>query len=292
MPDVKLSFEAIGTHWVIDLFQLPSDESSNAILSAVTQRIDRYDKVYSRFKDTTVVAEMSRTAGKYELPEDAEELIQLYQDLYQKTQGKFTPMIGQNMVEAGYDANYSLEPSELHPVANFLEIVSFESPFLTLTQPALLDFGAAGKGHLIDLVGDVLRQHGCSEFCIDAGGDILHSTSAGKSLTIGLENPENLSQVIGIATISDQSICGSAGNRRKWKNFHHIIDPITLESPQHILSTWVIAEDALLADALATCLFFTSAKELKKDYTFEHTILYADHTVDVSTNFPAEFFTS
>ncbi len=83
---------------------------------------------------------------------------------------------------------------------------------------------------------------------------------------------------------------GRYGNRRAWADFHHIINPHTLASPRHILAIWAIAETTLIADAMATCLFFTPADTLLAHYRFSYLIVKADHTLEMSPDFPAEIF--
>jgi thiamine biosynthesis lipoprotein ApbE len=113
----------------------------------------------------------------------------------------------------------------------------------------------------------------------------------GEDEKIGLEDPENFNRVIGVVQIKNQSLCASAGNRRKWDKYTHIINPKTLESPKNILATWVVASEAIVADAVATCLFFVSPEDLVSQFKFEHLILYADRSVNMSNNFPAQLFT-
>jgi thiamine biosynthesis lipoprotein len=108
---------------------------------------------------------------------------------------------------------------------------------------------------------------------------------------VALEHPDDPTQAVGVATITNQSICGSAGNRRVWGDFHHIINPETQESPMHIKALWVVANSTLLADALATCLFFMDSSILKEHYDFEYLIVKDDYTTEQSLGFPAELFT-
>jgi thiamine biosynthesis lipoprotein len=97
--------------------------------------------------------------------------------------------------------------------------------------------------------------------------------------------------VIGVATLkTHQSICGSAGNRRAWATFHHIINPHTLESPRNILAVWALANSTLEADALTSGLFFTTPQILATEFLYEYAIMYADHSVEYSPHFPGEFF--
>ncbi len=122
-------------------------------------------------------------------------------------------------------------------------------------------------------------------------GDIY---TFGQELTIGLEHPENNKQVIGTIKINNESICGSAGNRRAWGNFHHIINPKTLTSPKRLLSTWIIAKTTLIADAMATCLFLVDSDKidqvLKRQFDFEYLLVKDDYSLEKSEKFNAEIF--
>jgi thiamine biosynthesis lipoprotein len=158
-----------------------------------------------------------------------------------------------------------------------------------MKKPLILDFGAAGKGYLIDIVGQILTDAAFPSFSINAGGDILISNSDER---IGLENPLDTTQAIGVVSLHSGSICGSSGNRRTWGNFHHIMDPTTLASPENILATWVTAQTAMYADGLATCLFLSEPELLTHHFSFEYVILYQDFSIKKSSNFPAELFIS
>lgn len=285
-------FEAIGTHWQIDIYQTLSPEQKNNLFEKIIGRIEVFDTTYSRFREDSLVTKMSQQAGEYILPDDAQALLMLYQKVYHLTNGLVTPLIGQTLVEAGYDANYSLETKQMHQPPRWEDVMSFEFPRLTLKQPVLLDVGAAGKGYLVDIVGKLLEENGITSYCVDAGGDILHRNTVGESLTVGLEHPDDVEQVIGVVELYNQSLCGSAGNRRKWGEFHHIINPFTLSSPQSILAVWVIASSTLLADALSTCLFFVPASVLQKEFQFEYLVLNADYSVEKSSGFLAELYFS
>ena len=286
-----LTFEAIGTHWQIDLLDCPPPAQEAALLATIHERIELFDQAYSRFRFDSLVTKMSQQAGTYQLPPDAAPLVNLYYNLYTITNNAFTPLIGQVLSDAGYDATYSLKSRELHTPPRWEDVIGYNPPYLTIKKPVLLDFGAAGKGYLVDLVSNIIQEYGITSFCVDAGGDILYTNKHDTTLRVGLEHPENTSEVIGVAELLNNSICGSAGNRRAWGNFHHIINPHTLTSPRAILATWVIAENALLADALATCLFFVPASTLLAHYTFKYVIMFPNHSVEISPQFPGEIFT-
>ncbi len=286
-------FDAIGTHWRV---QLPSldPKSLAALKQAVAVRIEEFDMNYSRFRTDSLVHKMSENAGTYELPADAKLLFDLYEKLYEVSSGAVTPLIGQLLVDAGYDASYSLKSGELHAPPLWKDIAHYRFPSLTLNQPALLDLGAAGKGYLVDLVSEIIEQQGVDTYLVDAGGDIRVRTSSEEPCTIGLEHPEDSTQVLGVATLTNRSICGSAGNRRAWGDFHHIFNPDTKESVQDVRAVWVVADTTFVADGISTALFFVEPKLLQErlegNYSFEYFVVYPDYSFTHSEQFPAEFF--
>jgi thiamine biosynthesis lipoprotein len=245
MTLVSFEFEAIGTHWKID-FDNTSVYSPADIEAQIRNRIDIFDKVYSRFREDSLVTQISKQAGEFEFPEDAEKLFSIYKSAYLATNGLVTPLIGNVISDAGYDANYSLVPKNVTSPYAWEDVLTYNHPVLEVKQKVILDFGAAGKGYLVDIVGELLQNLGISNFFIDAGSDMLTMGVMGEDEKIGLEDPENFNQVIGVAKIKNQSLCASAGNRRKWDKYTHIINPKSLESPKDILATWVVADEAVV----------------------------------------------
>lgn len=291
MDNVQFVFKSIGTQWVLDCYGIPSEISSEKLLTLIKDRIEVFDKTYSRFRKDSIVWEISLKKGKYIFPEDSRDLFNLYEKLGLITNESFTPLVGKILSQAGYDENYSLKPGRIDKIPDAKDVFEFSYPELNVKKPFVFDFGGLGKGYLIDILAKLLQDHKINHFCIDGGGDIYYKDSlSDKKISIGLEHPANFKQVIGIAKIHNQSICASSGNRRAWDRFHHIIDPKTNESPNKILASWVISKDAITADGIATCLFLTSVEELKKYFDFEHLILYPDYSYEKSPNFPAEIF--
>lgn len=288
----KFEFQAIGTSWQIDIQDDLSQEAEVVLLQKINDRIADFDLNYSRFRADSLVTRMSKEKGQFELPSDADLMINLYKKIYEVTGGLVTPLIGQVLVDAGYDANYSLSPKHLSKPKKWEEVIIWNNPNLTLLEPAILDFGAAGKGYLVDIVCEVIEDFGVLSYCVDAGGDMHYKNTNGEMLRVGLEHPDDKTMVIGVVEILNQSLCGSAGNRRKWADFHHIINPDTLSSPKDILAVWTIADTTILADILTTGLFFVSPEILQEHFNFDYLIVYSDFSIKKSEGFNAEIFTS
>lgn len=290
------SFDAIGTAWWIGVYELPAALNLMDLKERIAARIQAFDITYSRFRDDSLVAMWSRHAGVYDLPPDAAPLLNLYHQLYALTAGAVTPLIGNVMSDAGYDAAYTLQAArQLTSPPAWDEAIEFDSTAgrIHVKQPVLMDFGAIGKGYLVDIICELLESAGVKQYCVDAGGDIRVRLGGDVSpLGIGLENPTDTTQAIGVARMRRGAICGSAGNRRAWQGYHHIIDPHKLESPRHLQAVWVSAESAMVADGLTTALYFVAPDKLCKGFTFEFAMVHTGSRVEVSSGFPGEFFTA
>lgn len=291
MPYQEFQFEAIGTRWSIALPTSTEAKTSTDLQRAVMDRIESFDKQYSRFRTDSLVSRMNTKAATYQLPDDAKPLFDLYHTLYILTDGAVTPLIGRTLESAGYDARYSLQPKKLVTVPAWAETMDYHFPELKLHQPALLDLGAAGKGYLADIIGGVLEKLGTLDYIIDAGGDIVHRSPNRKSIDVALEHPTDPEQAIGVAHLGNGSLCGSGINRRKWGSFHHIINPRTLRPQSGIAALWVTAASGLVADGLATALFFCSPERLLEHFDFEYALVRDDHSLERSAGFPGDFFT-
>ena len=282
-----MHFDAIGTAWQIDTADpIPSD-----IQHALQVRIDSFDRTWSRFRDDSVVAEIARRPGTWVLPEDAGPLFELYRRLYTATDGRVSPLVGQRLVDLGYDRAYSLRPTgRTTPIPAWDDVLAWDGEVLSTVRPVVLDVGAAGKGYLVDLLGAVLAEHGIAEYTIDASGDILRRGAG--SIRVGLEHPLDTSMAIGVVNLGDGAICGSASNRRAWGDgLHHVVDAITGLPTRRVIATWALAPTALEADGIATALFFAEPTRIANEFEFTYVRMNDDRTVEFSPQIDGEMFT-
>lgn len=288
---VRLTFEAIGTSWFIELDEPITKTIQQRMMRLIHERIELFDQAYSRFRDDSLVNEMARTGGRFKLPDDAAPLMELYQALYKITGGKVTPLVADTLSDAGYDATYSLRPRPtLRSTPPWEEVLAYDPPYLSLKRPVSLDFGAAGKGYLVDLVAELIEAAGISNYTIDAGGDMRHRNMTGRQLRVALEHPLDAKQAIGVFELDNRSLCASAGSRRAWGPYHHIFDPHRAESVRSAAATWVVADSTLLADGLATALFFVDPIALAHQYEFEYAIVRENLSYECSPAFAAVMF--
>ncbi len=295
------SFDAIGVPWRIGVGGAAARQDSlgepltDDDLAAVTARIERFDRDWSRFRDDSLVARIARTAGTWRLPADAGPLLEVYERLFALTDARLSPLVGASLERLGYDAAYRLVPSgDPLPAPRWADAIALrhtaEGIELDTVSPVTIDVGAAGKGYLVDLVGEVLAARGVTETLIDASGDVR--VRGERSIRVALEHPGDPSKAVGVAELRDGALCGSAVNRRAWGDgLHHIVDALTGRPvADGVVATWVLAETALVADALATAMFFAEPARLSEVFAFQWVRLSTHRGLESSAGFRGELF--
>jgi FAD:protein FMN transferase len=237
------------------------------------------------------VSRIAATPGYWAFPADAAALFETYRRLYAATGGTMSPLVGRSLEVLGYDRAYSLRaagPAVAAPVWD--DAFAWDGVGLSTARPVVLDVGAAGKGYLVDIVGDVLAEAGVGEFVIDASGDILRAGDG--SIRVALEDPRDASRAIGVVNLAAGAICASASNRRTWgSGLHHVIDATTGIPTTTVIATWAMAESALVADGLATALFFAAPARLAEEFDFTFVRMLASGRVEFSPDLDGELFT-
>lgn len=130
----------------------------------------------------------------------------------------------------------------------------------------MLDCSAIAKGFGSDMVAQMMRSKGISDFMVEIGGEIVLSgrNPKGKEWNIGISKPvddslslnNELQTVIPITDIA----MATSGNYRNFyvkdgRKYAHTIDPHTCMPVSHsLLSATVFADDCATADAIATSM--------------------------------------
>ena len=136
-----------------------------------------------------------------------------------------------------------------------------------------IDGGAVAKGQACDVIAALLRGHGCENYLVDIGGEIVAQgeREPGEPWRVGITKPKlnnegaekDLQEILAV-----RSICmATSGN---YRNFYyageerrsHTIDPRTGYPVQHsVLSATVVSSSCMRADALATACMVLGEEE-------------------------------
>jgi thiamine biosynthesis lipoprotein len=185
-------FEAAGTDWEIETRK----PLGRLLRHRILERIEHFDATYSRFRPDSTVSRMAAApdGGCFRFPADSLALFALYDRLHTVTGGAVDPLVGRDLELLGYDPAYSLTPAsdcvraEAHAqrATWSKDIVRYGTSLVT-RRSLVIDVGAAGKGYLVDIVAEILREAGFTAFVVDGSGDLCHAGETG--IRVGLEHP-------------------------------------------------------------------------------------------------------
>lgn len=276
------TFEAIGTKWIIDLDTYTLREDTKFIQNKILYTLNDFELKYSRFRTDSLLYSLRNQVGKFKVGSEFVQILNIYKYFYDLTSGLFSPLCGSVLENLGYDKDYSFEIRnntnfETPSFDNAIKIIDLEN--IELLQKISFDFGALGKGFLIDKVYNLLINLNVNYFIINAGGDIrFYSNNSNDFINIALEHPLDNTLIIGNYCLkSTKAICSSSIIKRAWKSKNHIIDLNKKDSVQtDTISSFVVYDNACFADALATICLLPNAQNFKINKNFESLIIFKD----------------
>ena len=125
--------------------------------------------------------------------------------------------------------------------------------YFDIQHNGIADPSGIVKGWAIFQAATMLKKAGCTNFYIDAGGDIqVSGKKDGNPWRIGIRNPFNRKEIVKVLAVMDKGIATSGTAIRG----QHIYDPHLLHTPlQDIVSLTIIGPNVYEADRFATASF-------------------------------------
>ncbi|MBS7362321.1 MAG: FAD:protein FMN transferase [Paludibacteraceae bacterium] len=169
----------------------------------------------------------------------------------------------------GFDPNRSTPDSVIAELKNYVgwkKVSLSPSGYIKKENPNIkLDASAIAKGFGSDAVARVLRKNGINDFMVEVGGEVVCSgvNDKGKVWSIGINKPiedstmQHTNELQRVVQLDGKALATS-GNYLQYyyKNgtkYAHTIDPCSGKPVNHtLLSSSIIADDCMTADALAT----------------------------------------
>lgn len=230
----------------------------------------RIESAYSRFLPSSDLSSLNSNLGKWQ--EASGEFLHLLvraEEFRQKTEGNFDIALKSALDALGYDEDYSFKPKKSAQSIQaalrwLLPAIQIDAKRRRVLLNREIDFGGFGKGYALDCVKALLESNGAFHYYINAGGDIFARKGTDSDCApweILLEHPDDPTRAVGKITLDNQSIAGSAPNRRKWGESHHLLNARTKKPVQGVKAIFVLSGTGIEADAYATALFTAGFEE-------------------------------
>jgi thiamine biosynthesis lipoprotein len=226
------------------------------------------------------------------------------QEVSEITDGAFditvAPMV--NVWGFGFKNKEQVTPELIDSLKNIVgyKKVKVENGQFVKEHPStMLDCSAIAKGFACDMVGEFLREKGCKNYMVEIGGEVVAKgkNEKGNYWAIGISNPNENEffgnqQLKAIVQLKDRALATS-GNYRNFYvedgvKYAHTIDPKTGYPVQHsLLSTTVLADDCMTADAFATAFMVSGLEKsieiAEADQDIEVYFIYSDEEGNFKT---------
>lgn len=280
--------ETCGSLLTIDLM---ASHDPHSLIQECFSYAQWFDQKYSRFIPGNWLDTVNTTPWIHVLDDESFSLLSFSLQLAELTDGAFDPTISPALEAHGYDRDYSrvAKPEGFAKTRGY-EHVELGDHTVQLHEGVHLEFGAVGKGHVLDIIDGMLCYAGLEHFIINFGGDII----ARGGYKIGLENPFNLEQLIGTIVVDGFAVAASNGAKRKFGDFHHLLDAVSGQPIRDIAGVFIAAPTGLLADAYSTAVFVSG--EEKGVELLEHAeditgmIVFSDGRFWKKGSYPGEVF--
>jgi thiamine biosynthesis lipoprotein len=232
----------------------------------------RIEVKFSRFRESSVVSEINRNAGRtpVAVDEETEALVRSALDLARTTGGRFDPTVG--ALRRAWDFRSGRVPED-EQVRSLLPLVdasavSVRGGTVFLRKEGMeIDLGGVGKEYAADRAAQVLRGEGIRSALVNFAGDVrtIGGRGDGRPWSIGVIHPRDPSRCsfavravgdCGVATSGDYERCFVRDGVR----YHHLLDATTGWPARGLASATVIAATAFLAGRFATAAFLLGAE--------------------------------
>ena len=262
--------DKMGTYVNIVIYS--SEKDYQEIIDGGFVKIDDLSRIASNYDPESSISFLNKNGFIENAPAELVEMMNLSIEYNKKTNGAFDITIEPVLklwAEGLWEESEEVQKQKIGEAldlvgSNMIKIdgksISYEKKGVEAT------LGGVAKGYIVDRVMDFIKSSGVKSVLINAGGDIatMGSKPGGEKWQVSLENPDNPEEKIVSFNLTGEAVATSGNYYRYFdpdKEVHHIIDPKTGYSANLCISATVIAENATIADILATSVFVLGPDE-------------------------------
>jgi thiamine biosynthesis lipoprotein len=269
----KTHFPLMGGGALVEFVDDRGEVRARRIARAVEDEARRIELKFSRFRESSVVSEINRNAGRtpVAVDEETDMLVASALDLAAITGGRFDPTVG--ALRRAWDFKSGRVPSQdevsaLLPLVNSAAVSRRDRTVFLRCAGMEIDLGGVGKEYAVDRAAELLREEGIRAAIVSFAGDVrtIGSRGDGRPWKVGVLDPRNRGRCrFAVRTLADAGVATSGDYERGFMKdgvrYHHILDARTGWPARGVASATVIAASAFRAGQFATAAFLLGAEE-------------------------------
>lgn len=260
-------FPLMGGGALVQFVDGRGKETASRIARAVENEARRIEVKFSRYRESSVVSEINRNAGRtpVAVDEETDDLIRIALELSDLTGGRFDPTVG--ALRRAWDFKAGKVPSDaevgaLLPLVDASSVARRERTVFLRREGMEIDLGGVGKEYAVDRTARLLREEGVRSAVVSFSGDVrtIGSRGDGRPWKVGVVDPRNRNRCrFAVRPLSDAGVATSGdyerGFVRDGVRYHHILDARTGWPARGVASATVVAATAFRAGCYATASF-------------------------------------
>lgn len=297
LATLRAAHTAMATEFEVVLVG-PDLRHLRAVAQEAFEEIDRLEEQLSAYRPTSDVCWLNRTA--FHRPARVEpglfDLLQTARRIWQETDGAFDVTVGPLVKCWGFFRREGRVPSPEDLAAarervgmQYVELNPAQRTVRFLREGVELNLGGIAKGYAVQWVADRIRHYDVASALVHGGqssiaawgtppvcgpaGNPLGGRSRLEGWRVGLGHPRRTDARLGVVRLRDEALSTSGDYELffevEGRLYSHLLDPRTGEPASGLWSTWVVASDAAVTDALSTA-FFVLGVEGTRDYCDQH----------------------
>ncbi|CAN2326553.1 FAD:protein FMN transferase [Fusobacterium sp. oral taxon C10] len=261
-----------GTYIKIIVYSNNKEKAIQSIEKAFNE-IQRIDEKYNSKSEGSLIYNLNNSDNKtVKLDEEGIKIFEGVKKAYELSEHKYDITIAPLLELWGF-TDETIELSDLKLPTK--EEIDFTKTFvdfdkvkisndgtLTIESPVKeIDTGSFLKGYAISKAREILKDDGIKSAFITSISsiEVIGTKPENKLWKIGLQNPENPSEMIGIVSLKDRAM-GVSGDYQTYveidgKMYHHILDKDTGYPVEDKKMVVVLCDNAFDADLLSTTFF-------------------------------------
>ena len=261
--------EIMGTNYAIAWSGGP--DCGPSLAGELARELGRVDAEMSNWRADSQLSRFNDAPADRWFPVSAElaGLVALALDLSRRSDGAFDITVAPLIDLWGFGPEEPGAPPDAAAVEAARRWTDYRKLEVRLAPPSLkkgwaelrIDLSSIAKGHGVDRLAWLLDGRGCGDYLVEIGGELRTRgrNPAGLPWQVGVAAPDGSGGLRRRMSLSDRA-AATSGDYRNFRRqgevrLSHILDPRTGRPVVHgLASATVVAEDAALADGLATLI--------------------------------------
>lgn len=265
-----------GTYISITVYD-KDEKLANKAIDKAFDEIDRIDKKFnSKMKGSLIEQLNSGVKKEIVLDDEGLYLFKNLKNTYELSHGEYDVTVGAllDVWDFGKTEQKNLPSQE--KLEEAIKRVDFSSLILDgnklyFAKPGIeIDTGSFLKGYAVERAKEVLKEEGITSAFISSVSSIetINTKPDGKKWRIGVENPENPQELLGVLELDNNGM-GVSGDYQTYveidgKRYHHILDKRTGYPVTGKKMVVVVCDNAFLSDMYSTAFFTMDIDEVLK----------------------------